>query len=68
MKILKSGTKCRVGYKAAFPRVVKCRIELRQKPVVVIAENGLEMTAKPKLGLEDPFDFENIKNIVITYE
>jgi hypothetical protein len=42
--------------------------ELRQKPVVIIAENGLEMTPKPKLGLEEPFDFENIKNIVITYE
>lgn len=42
--------------------------ELRKKPVVVVAENGLEMTAKPKLGLESPFDFENIKNIIITYE
>ena len=46
------------------------REDLRNKPVVVIGENGEEFPARAKLGSETVMDAVsgNVSKIVITYE
>lgn len=45
----------------------KLKPSLREKPIVVNAPNGLQLPAEIKIGLQSPADWENVKNIVITY-
>ena len=44
------------------------REDFKNLPIVVTAPNKEQFEAKIKLGLRDPFNFEDIKNIVITYQ
>jgi len=48
----------------------RLREDLRDKPVVVIAENGEEFPARAKLACETIMDVAsgNVSKIVITYE
>ena len=46
----------------------KLKSEFKDKHIFIQAPNGIYFEPKIKLSILHPLDFENVENIIITYE